>query len=109
MSETKVRHEHDGFVLITNLIIHHGIADIFNQTTKDICILDVVQETFHPRLFFQWLEFSEDYFQFPNNPFPSDSALNHGRGKLTVPVPSSSVLHWHRLQKLARIVRRRVP
>jgi hypothetical protein len=97
MSGTNVRNENDEFVLTTNLIIHHGIADMFNQIAKDICILDIVQKAFHLRLFFQWLELSEDFFQFSNNPYASDSTLDHGRCKVTVPVPSSSVLHWRHL------------
>ena len=35
----------------TDLIIHYGIADILNQTTKTIRVLDVVEETLGLSLF----------------------------------------------------------
>jgi hypothetical protein len=94
-----------GFIPVTNLIIHHSIADTFNHTTKFVRILDVVKKTLHLRLLFQCLEFSVNATQFPNDPYASDSTLFHERCKLTVPVPPSSLLPGRYLQKLAHRVR----
>ena len=73
-----VRHGRSGFVLVTNLIIHHSIADIFDQTIQFVRILDVVEETLDLPLLCQWLEFSENFFQPPNDPCLSDTALELG-------------------------------
>jgi len=40
-------------MLRTNLVIHHGITDILNQTTKLIHILSTVQELHNFTLLFQ--------------------------------------------------------
>jgi len=50
------------------LIPHHCIASIFNQTSKFICIFDVGEKALDLSLVFQWLEFSENDFQFPDDP-----------------------------------------
>jgi len=41
----KVRHRCNKLILITNLIGHHSIINIPNQTTEFICILGIVEET----------------------------------------------------------------
>jgi len=51
---------------ITNLIVHHSITDIINQTPKFIGILDIVKESLNIPLLHQWIEFLEDVFQFPS-------------------------------------------
>ena len=53
-----LRHVGGEFYLITNLVIHHGIANIFDQTAQFIRILDVVEKALNLPLFCQWLEFS---------------------------------------------------
>jgi len=53
-----LRHVGGGFVLITNLILHYGIANVFNQTTQLIRILDVVEKSLSLPLLCQRLEFS---------------------------------------------------
>ena len=63
-----VRRGGSEFVLTTNLIVHHSITNIFDQTAKFIRILDVVEETLRDPLLCQWLELLEDIFQFPNDP-----------------------------------------
>ena len=90
---------------MTNLIIHHGIADILDQTAEFVRILGVAQKTFHFYLLFEWLEFSEDVFQFPNGLYMSASARDHGRSELTVPAPPSSFPPGHHLQKQGRRVK----
>ena len=56
-------------VLITNLIVHRGIANIFDQTPQFIRVLDVVEKTRNLPLIHQWLEFPENIFQFPGIPY----------------------------------------
>jgi hypothetical protein len=90
-SEMDVRHEGNEFVLATDLIAHHGIANVFNQTAKCILILNVVEETPNIPLLYQWPKFSENIFQFPDSPCLSDLSLNCRECGLTVPV-SFSVL-----------------
>jgi hypothetical protein len=64
-----VRHGGSESVLIANLIVHRGIANIFNQATQFIRILEVVEKTLNLPLICQWLEFLENTFQFPDDPF----------------------------------------
>lgn len=42
--------------------MHHRITNIFNQTTKYIRILDIVEELLSLPLFYQWLESLENIF-----------------------------------------------
>ena len=53
-----LRHVGGDFVLTTNLVVHHGITNIFNQTTQLIRILDVVEKSLNLPLLCQRLEFS---------------------------------------------------
>jgi hypothetical protein len=48
----------------TNLILDHGVADVVDQATKLLRILDVVEETLDLALLCQWLEFSGNVFSF---------------------------------------------
>ena len=62
----------------TNLILNHGVADIIDEAAKCLSILDVLEETLDRALFCQWLEGSGDVFQFPGDPWLSDSIENMG-------------------------------
>jgi len=64
-SEICVSHGCDEPVPITNLIAHHGITVITNQTAEIICILGIVEETLNSPLICQWTEFLENGFQLP--------------------------------------------
>jgi len=75
-----VRHEGSEFVLITNLIVHHSITNIFDQTTKFIRILDIVEETLSAPLLCQRLKFLENVSQFPNDPCQTRLRTLEGRG-----------------------------
>jgi hypothetical protein len=50
--------------LRTNLIIHHGIADILHQAVKLIHILGAVEKPRDPASLFQWGEVSNDVIKF---------------------------------------------
>jgi len=63
-----VRHGGSESVLIANLVVHHCITDIFDQTTQLIRIPDVVEKALNTPLICQWLEFLENIFQFPDDP-----------------------------------------
>jgi len=52
--------------LRTNLIIHHGVADILDQATKLIHIIGAFQEPCDLASLFQWGEVSENIIQFPD-------------------------------------------
>ena len=54
-------------VLRTNLIVHHGVADILSQATKLIHIISAVKEPCNLASLFQWDELSENIIQFPRN------------------------------------------
>jgi hypothetical protein len=51
----------------TNLIIHHRVADIFNQSTKFVHVLGAIQESRDPPPFFERDEVLENFVQFPGN------------------------------------------
>ena len=79
------------------LILHHCIANVFDQTSEFVRILDVGEKTLDLSLVDQWLEFSENVSQFPNGPSLSDSVLDLEGRELTVPFHSSSTLPSSRL------------
>ena len=58
--------------LRTNLIIHHRVADILDQTTKLVHILGGIQDPRNLSPPFQRAEVLENLVQFPGNPHPSD-------------------------------------
>ena len=58
--------------LWTNLIIHHGITDILDQTSKLIHILGAFQEPNDFAWLFQWDEVLENIIQFPSQSCTSD-------------------------------------
>ena len=59
----------------TNLVLHHGIANILSQAAKLIHILNVVQEPRDPASSFQWDQVLKNIIQFPNRLPTSDLAL----------------------------------
>jgi hypothetical protein len=60
----------------TNLVFHHCVTNILDETIQHIRVLDVVEETLDLALFFQPPEFSDKGPQFSSQPHPSDSVLN---------------------------------
>ena len=108
-SEIGVRHEHNWFTLTTDLIIHHSITNIPNQTPESLSILGIVKETPSTPLLGQQLKFLENLLQFSTNHCPSGVNLNLGTYELTVPVPSSSFFPWYCLQEQVCRVRQRGP
>jgi hypothetical protein len=103
-----VRYRDGSFFLITNLIFHHHIPDVFDQTTQLIRILDVVEKSLNLSLLCQWLEFPDNFFEFPKDPW-SDSDLNSGGLKLTVPTSSSFLAPWNHPRKQVSRVRSKGP
>jgi len=99
MSEMGIRHEYNWFTLATDLIIHHSITKIPNQTPESLCILGIVKETLNIPLLGQQVKCLENVFQFSTSHQLSGMNLNLGRCELTVPTPSSSFLPSHCLQE----------
>jgi hypothetical protein len=56
----------------TNLIIHHGVADILNHAAKPVHVLGAIQEPRDFASLCQWDEVLEDAVQFPNKSYTSD-------------------------------------
>ena len=75
----QIRHKCSELIQIANLIGHHSIINIPNQTTKLICILWIAEETLNIPLLSQWLELLENPFQFPNDTSLLDLDLNLSR------------------------------
>ena len=90
-SETDVSHGRGECVLTTNLVFHHRIANVFDQTTQFFRILDVVEKSLNIPLLCQWLELLENFFELPKDPCLSDSDLDLRGFGLTVPTASSFV------------------
>ena len=84
-----IRHGGSKSVLITNLIVHHCIVNISDQIIQLIHIPGVVEKALNPPLVCQRLEFLEDIFQLPDNPYLSASALDFGECGLAVPASCS--------------------
>ena len=59
----------------TNLIVHHGIADVLSQAAELVRILGVVQDPRDPASVFQWGQVLKNTIQFPNKLPRSDWAL----------------------------------
>ena len=59
----------------TNLIIHHGIADILNEASKLSHVFGAFQELNDFAWLFQWDEVLENTIQFPSKPCTSDRVL----------------------------------
>ena len=108
-SEMGVRHEHNWFTLTTDLVIHHCITNISNQTPDFICILGIIEETLNIPLLGHKLKFLENLLQFSTNHFSSGVILNLGTYVLTVPILSSSFLPSHCPQEQVYRVRQRGP
>ena len=67
-SEADVRHDRNELTLTTNLVVNCSIMNIPNQTTKFVCILDIVKEALDIPLLYQQIEPLENVFQFPSSP-----------------------------------------
>ena len=106
-SETGIRHKHSCFTLNTDLIIHHSITNIPNQTPELLCILGILEETLNVPLLGQQLKSLKNVLQFATNPCSSGVNLNLGTYELTVPVPSFSFLLCHCFQEQVCRVRQR--
>ena len=91
----------------TYLIPHHRIANIFDQTSEFIRILDVGEKALDLPLVFQQLELSENLLQFPSNPSLSDSTLDLEECELTLRVLSSLILPSCRPQRRVCKVRQK--
>lgn len=61
--------EAEARTLRTNLIFQHGVPDIFDQATKFV-------QTFNLAFFCKFLQFSGNFFQFPNNKRLSNLAFD---------------------------------
>ena len=94
-SETGIRHKHSCFTLNTDLIIHHSIANVPNQTPEFLGVLGIVEETLNVPLLGQQLKSLKNVLQFATNPCSSGVNLNLGTYELTVPVPSSSFFLYY--------------
>ena len=101
-SGANVRSARNEWFADTHLIVDYRIADIFNQTADFIHILDIVEKTFNFPLLGQWLEFSDNAFQFPEDPPSSDSDPDLEECELTVPVSLSPISPLRPLQKQVR-------
>ena len=67
---------------MTNLIIHHSVADVFGQASKRIHVIGAVQEPCDLASLFQWGEVSENFIQFPNKSCASDRLMTLERARL---------------------------
>jgi hypothetical protein len=74
----------------TNLVIHHGISDVLNQTGQRFCILDVVEKTRNFSPFCDRVQDLEGLFQFPEC-FASE--VNHKVNTHKLPYEFSSSLY----------------
>ena len=62
----------------TNLIVHHGVANIVSQASQCLGILDVVEETRDITTLCQWFQVPEDLVQCPGNQ-TSEPNVNHDK------------------------------
>ena len=69
-----------------NLIVHQGIANILHQVINPLCIPGLVEETRKVILDHYQIHGLADLSQFTGNPDMSDSILNFGEHKSTVPI-----------------------
>ena len=88
-SETELSHGRGKFVLTTNLVFHHRIANVFDQTAQFIRILDIVEKSLDLPLLCQRLEFLENLFKLPKDLCSSEQELDLRGFGLTVPTASS--------------------
>jgi len=108
-SEMGIRNEHDWFTLTTDLIIHHSITNIPNQTPKLLCILGIVKETLNIPILGQQLKSLENLLQFSINHHLSVVNLNLGVYEFTFSVASSSFLLYRHSQEQVDRGRQRGP
>ena len=67
----------------TNLVIHHGVTNLFSQTGQRLGILDIIEETRDFTPFRQQFQILEDLFEFPGDP-TSGSILDLDIGEITL-------------------------
>ena len=52
----------------TNLVIHHGVANVFSQTGQRLGILDIIEESCDFAPFRQQFQISDNLVEFPGDP-----------------------------------------
>lgn len=65
-SGTSLRDDKNKPYVGTNLVFHHYITNIFSQTTKFLRILNIREKPCNLPLVHQWLQLTENFFQFPS-------------------------------------------
>ena len=70
-----VRRGENELVPTTNLVVHDAIANVFDEASQFLPILDVVKEILDVPLFRERGEILESTFQCPIGPYASASAL----------------------------------
>jgi hypothetical protein len=73
----------------TNLVLNHCVADIVDQATNLLGILDIFEETLDLALLFQQLEFVGNIIEFPDDPCRSALIQGMESDKITAPKHSS--------------------
>jgi len=99
MSDTEVRDEGNKLIVITDLIVHHSIMDVLNQTVNFVCIVDVVEKTLCFSLLLQWLKLSQNIPQCPDDLCLLNLTFDHVEYDITIPVPFSLLFLQHHLQE----------
>ena len=86
------------------LILQHRIANILDQTSKCVCILEIFGKALRLSLVDQWLKFSENVLQLPNKPPLLNSALSlRGGCEITVQIFPSLIVPSRPLQSLHEV------
>ena len=67
----------------TNLVIHHGVANVVSQAGQCLGILDIIEETHDFAPFRQQFQILEDLFEFPGDTC-SGSNLDLDIGEITL-------------------------
>jgi len=68
--------------LRTDLIVHHGVADVLGQAAKFIHVCGAVEEPCDLASLFQWDEDLEDIVEFPSKLCTSGWGIHLGEGGL---------------------------
>jgi len=71
-SEESIRYSESESLLSTNLVFHHGIANIFHKTVDSLYILRVVEEMGKIILGYHCLQSLANLSQLPGNSHASD-------------------------------------
>ena len=89
--ETDVRRGGKKLISNANLVVHDGVANVFDHASEFVCVLDVVEEILDVPLLLQRGQNLKNVFQFPASPRTSGSALYIGDHGITVPGHLSSI------------------